>query len=768
MNARLLAGAGACALAAALPLPASSLAAAAETIPAEVVVTGQRAPADLVNAPSPTDGVDAREIAVTVSAVNAEDALRYLPDILVRKRHPGDVQDPITTRTSGVGSSARSLIYADGVLLSALIGNNNSGASPRFGMVTPEEIVRVDVLYGPFAAAYPGNSIGAVVNFTTRMPDHLEASLKTTGSLQSFDKYGTKDTYPVGEIAGVLGDRIGPWSFWLSENHSDSRGQPLTFATATQPAANSAAGTPVTGAYTDANRLGQPIVVMGGSGFEHQAQDNAKLKLAYDFTGGITATYVLGYFGQEDDSSVQTYLSNAAGTPVYAGAVNINGKAYTLANSAFDNGVYHLQENHIAQSLTVRSAANPLFSWEVVGSVYDYLTDTQRSPSTALPGGFAGNTAGTISRLDGTGWQTLDARAAWKPFGAGSAHALTFGAHEDEFVFKNPKYATAAWDDGSPTALTSLARGKTQTTALWGQDAIALEPAVTATLGLRAEHWRAFSGYNFSAAPALAVNQPGLSKDVLSPKASLAWTPAPLWRLSASYGRAYRFPTVTELYQSITTGPTLTVPNPNLKPERADSFDLSAERSIGGGGHARLSLFQENLANDLLSQTAPLVAGSSTLYSYVQNIDRVRTRGAEIVFDGIAVVPGVEVGGSLTYADARILSDAAFPTADGKRLPQLPRLRATGVVTWRPAPAWSATLAGRYAGREFATLDNSDPYANTYQGFSGFFVADARVRWQATNHWSAALGVENLLDRRYFLFHPFPGRTVIVELKYQL
>ena len=284
MLSRLLTGASACALAAALSFPAAAT--VAETSPSEVIVTGQRAPADLVNAPSPAEGVDAREIAATVNAVNAEDALRYLPDILVRKRHPGDVQDPITTRTSGVGSSARSLIYADGVLLSALIGNNNSGASPRFGMVTPEEITRVDVLYGPFAAAYPGNSIGAVVNFTTRMPDHLEASLTTTGSLQSFDKYGTKDTFPMDEIAGVIGDRIGPWSFWLSENHSDSRGQPLTFVTATQPAANSAAGTPVTGAYTDANRLGAPIVVMGGSGFEHQAQDNAKLKLAYDFTGG--------------------------------------------------------------------------------------------------------------------------------------------------------------------------------------------------------------------------------------------------------------------------------------------------------------------------------------------------------------------------------------------------------------------------------------------------------------------------------------------------
>jgi iron complex outermembrane receptor protein len=733
----------------------------------EVVVTAPKPNLDVVSAPNPQSSVDAEAVAETVNAVNAEDALRYLPDILVRKRHPGDVQDPITTRTSGVGSSARSLIYADGVLLSALIGNNNSAASPRFGLVTPEEIARIDVLYGPFSAAYPGNSIGAVVNFTTRMPTGFEASLKATGSLQDFSQYGAKDSFPVGELAGVIGDRIGPWSFWLSENHSDTRSQPLTYVTATQPAGNSAAGTAVTGAYTDANRLTQPIVVLGASGFEHQVQDNAKIKLAYDFGGGLVATYVLGYFGQEDDSNVKSYLTNAAGTTVYAGAFNIGGKAYTVANSAFDGGVYHLTESHVAQSLTLRSAQDRNFSWEAVASTYNYLTDTQRGPTTALPGGAAGGTAGTISRLDGTGWQTLDVRAAWRPFGADGGQTLTFGAHEDQFRFKNPKYATADWVDGSPSTLTSSAGGKTQTVAFWGQDEIALTPALTATLGVRAEHWRAYNGYNYSASPALSVNQPGLDKTALSPKASLGWTPMDRWRLSASYGRAYRFPTVTELYQSITTGPTLTVPNPNLRPEMAESFDLSAERAVGATGKLRLSLFEEDLKNDLLSQSAPLVAGSSTLYSYVQNVDQVRTRGAELVADGIAVGHDIELGGSITYADARIQRDAAFPNAVGKRLLQLPRLRSTVVATWKPAPAWSATLAGRYAGREFATIDNSDPYANTYQGFSAFFVADARVTYRVSQHWSAALGVENLFDRRYFLFHPFPGRTVLFELKWK-
>ena len=119
---------------------------AADTEP-PIVVTGERS--GLAGATSA--GLDAARIDETVNAVNVEDMLRYLPSLLVRKRHIGDTQAPLATRTSGVGASARSLIYADGILLSALIGNNNSSASPRWGMVSPGEIARIDVLYGPFS-----------------------------------------------------------------------------------------------------------------------------------------------------------------------------------------------------------------------------------------------------------------------------------------------------------------------------------------------------------------------------------------------------------------------------------------------------------------------------------------------------------------------------------------------------------------------------------------------------------------------------------------
>ncbi|NBQ89515.1 MAG: TonB-dependent receptor, partial [Betaproteobacteria bacterium] len=64
--------------------------------------------------PATQEGVDAQQMTESINVVNTEDALKYLPSLVVRKRRIGDQQAPLATRTSGLGQSARSLIYADG------------------------------------------------------------------------------------------------------------------------------------------------------------------------------------------------------------------------------------------------------------------------------------------------------------------------------------------------------------------------------------------------------------------------------------------------------------------------------------------------------------------------------------------------------------------------------------------------------------------------------------------------------------------------------
>ena len=733
---------------------------AANSSPETVIVTGERTESDV---PNKIENVDADQAQIQINAVNSEDMMKYMPSILVRKRHYGDTQDPLATRTNGVGASARSLLFVDGILISSPIGNNNSYASPHFGIAQPEDISNFQVLYGPFAAEYGGGSIGAVLNITTKMPDHFTLYADALGAVQPFDQYATDHTYGTWQLSGGVGDREGAFSWRLSATHLDSVGQPLAYVTLARPAATSSAGVLATGAFNDLNRAAVPIVVIGAGGIEAQTQDTDTLKLAYDFSNGWQATYTASVFHQTDDAGAQTYLRDSAGAAVYAGNANISGYNYNIAASSFSNNVYDWNQTHLAQAVTLKSGSDGDFAWEFVGSDYNYLDDNQRVPGIALPGAATTGGAGTINRLNGTGWYTLDVKGVWKGW---DGHQLSFGAHRDAETFSQIKYNTADWTHGGASSMAADARGRTATNALWVQDIWSFAPDWKATIGGRFENWRAYDGLNYSAAPALNTGQPRLSTGAFSPKVSLAWMVADPWTLTASWGVAYRMPTVTELYQAITTGTQLTVPNPNLKPEHDNSYELAGEYKTGET-RLRLSLFREDIGNALLSQSAPLLPGSTTLFSYVQNVDRTRVQGVEVVAgQSDAWIDGLDLSASLTYANGHTVKDTVFASAVGKRLPQLPKLRGEAVATYHATQALALTLAARYSDKSYGTIDNSDPNSHTFQGFDGYLVVDARAHYQIDGNWGASVGIDNLNNDKYFLFHPFPQRTFVMEIHY--
>ena len=137
------------------------------------------------------------------------------------------------------------------------------------------------------------------------------------------------------------------------------------------------------------------------------------------------------------------------------------------------------------------------------------------------------------------------------------------------------------------------------------------------TLGGRLETWRALGWiqhqfhddgqYRTPAAPipvlALAPkNQPSLNSTNFSPKASLSYDPNKDWNITANFGEAYRYPTVTELYQNVTVGGVATFANPNLAPEQDFTGELNIERKWSDG-RVRLTLFKERTNNAIISQT---------------------------------------------------------------------------------------------------------------------------------------------------------------------
>ncbi len=701
-----------------------------------------------------TASITAQRIEETINIVDTEDAVKYLPSIFLRKRNYGDTQAVMATRVWGVSSSARSLIFADGVPLTALIANNNNIGAPRWGLVAPVEIERIDIMYGPFSAAYAGNSLGAVMEITTRLPEKFEATLSETFALQTFNLYGTDNTYRTLQTAVTAGHRLGKLFFWASANYQDSYSQPLSYVTSTT------FPTGTTGGFVERNKLGATANILGASGLLHTRMTNAKLKLAYDLTPILRAAYTIGFWRNNADSSVDTYLRDAAGQPTFAG------------QAGFASGYNRVLQEHSSHSLSLKTDSKEHWDFDAAATLYRFDKDKQRTPTTASSTGTGFGAAGRYAILGGSGWSTLDLKGSWRSELKNPTHTLTFGAHDDRYKLYNPTFNTPDWlADALATTNASEGNGKTRTQAVFLQELWQTSPDVKVTIGGRYEEWRAYDGYNANGAT--AVRQPTVSAEKFSPKTSVAWTPARDWVVTVSLAKAYRFATASELYQLVTTGTTFTSPNPILKPDDVTAAELKLERTFGKS-HLRVSLFEDDIHDAIIAQFNTLVPGSPTLYSYASNVDHVRARGLEITLESRDVLfRGLEFAGSVTYLDAKTLAlsgrasaTASANSAIGKKLPNIPDWRATFTAIYRPDQRWALTVAGRYSTKLWTTLDNADVNPNTWQGFADFFVTDARLNARLNTHWNASLGIDNFLNRKYFLFHPFPQRTVVATLKY--
>ena len=721
--------------------------------------------------PATMEGLSARQIEEQVNASDSEDALKYLPSLLVRKRYIGDYNHAIlSSRASGTGNSARSAVYADGILLSNFLGNGVSGLGfpPRWGMVTPDEIERVDVMYGPFSAAYPGNSVGAVVDYTTRMPDRFEGSMKLGYTHQPFDLYSTHASYGSWQTSASLGSRTSDWAWRLDFHHSDSQSQPLTFANALRSTTAANTGDmAVTGAISGQNKLGQDWLLLGTGTQYHTVQDHFKAKLAYDLSPTVRATYTLASWQNTSQGRSTTYLRDAQGQPVYSGNVSIDGQRYTLNGGTFPLTQENLQ--HTLHGLSIKSRTQGSFDWEVAASRYDYGTDEKRSNSGSnpLPAAATGG-SGTIADGSGTGWHNLALRGTWRPDGPKGEHVVDFGAQQDHYRLRYQTSNIAGnWPGDGASTLASEVGGRTQLQSFYAQDTWRFAPLWRAVLGLRSEHWQASDGLTrFSASS--STGHPGRNEHFLSPKGALSWQLSADAFLKYAIGRAVRMPTVNELYGATSTTNAQYINDPNLRPEKSWTQELSYERTLDRH-QWRLTAFAEDTRDGIYSQTVFDSAANRNI-SRVQNVGHIVTRGLEAVYNGYPLwLSGLDLSARVTYADSTIRENEGFVTTPGdtlgKRQPNIPRWRATLLAAYRWNAKWSSTVAVRHSGKQFNTLNNSDTNSHAYMGVSSFTTVDVRARWQIDPRWTAAFGIDNLTHQTYWNFHPYPQRSYTAELK---
>ena len=724
-----------------------------------VEVRGSVIDSRIMKHPATVETYDREQIQDSVNAATPAQAMKYLPSIQVRERFIGDRNGIIATRTIGAISSAQSMLYGDGILLSNLLGNSYS-YPPRWGMVSPEEIESISMMYGPFSSLYAGNSFGGVISIKTRMPEKFEAHANVQTFMQNFKLYGTDVTNHGNHESASVGNKINDLSFWLGVDRLDNQGQPLDYAVADKKATPSG-GTAVTGAYQDISEKNKSRIVFGATSIDNSEQINTKFKAAYDFTPEIKLAYTLGLWNIDGKTDVQSYLKDSAGNAVYAGDVNVNGSKYTLP--AMSPG--KTDALHIMQAVELKSNTKSFFDWDLSLSDYDYNKDLNSSSKISTGNPYVTRT-GTVTDLSGTGWTVFEARGTLRP----ENHTVDFGYHIDDYKLRSITSNTSDWSAMSKGTFNASSHGNTQTQAIYVQDKWQFNPKWALTLGAREEFWEATDGSNQSGL--VVANYQDKSANKFSPKISLSFEPQPAWGFRAAFGQAFRFPTVTELYQQLTANSTTIINNPNLKPEEVLSAELTAERRFADG-LVRVSAFNEHKYDALLSQTqtvntssCPSVNGNAQC-TFTQNVDHIRTYGLEIATEWQNVlISGLDIHANGTWTDAKVLQDNAAPAYVGNKAPRIPKQLYKAVATYHVNNDLTLSVGARYSGRQYINLDNSDVNPDTYKAASQYFLMDLKANYKFADRWLASVGVDNLTNYKAYVSHPLPQRTLYAQIKF--
>jgi iron complex outermembrane receptor protein len=709
-----------------------------------------------------------------VNAFNTEDLIKYAPDFFVRTRYIGDNNAVPGFRGTHSAQSARSLVMVDGFVVSNFLGNS-FGFPPAWGIVSPTEVKQFDIVYGPYSARYPGNSMGGIVNVTTRAPDRNEAFGTVQAFVQPYRQYGTRDDFYgyAAEAGFALKGDNSPFGFRSSVRRLRNDSQPMQyyqFGYSATLYGRPNDGTPVTGAYADPVLIpvaGTKVVapVIGDYSSVATRQDQVRAQLRFD-QGEFHAEALFTYWwNREETLHPQTYLRDAAGNPFYGDATqraSFDGHTYTL-NPATNFRLGLAAKDEWLAGLKLEG---PVAGFNVRANLSTLRFDRQESRSSNGYAAGVANGAGQVTEQGPTGWYTGDLLVT-RTLGS---HDIAFGVNGNLYETDQSVFDTTNWRAASGRTQRTRTFGRTRTIGVFAEDAVALDADTLLTLGLRADWWRAYDGG--LTARATSGTQAGQlimqaytvrTETAFSPKLALKHGLGGGWAAELSFALATRFPTVGELFQgSLNSDGSFNQDSfdPNLKPEKSRDANFLLRKRFGPMTLTG-SLFYQRIRDAIFSYVEIKPSGFSV--SSFKNIDVTRQFGAELIAE-VRDWPaqGLDIDANAAWIDAKTVRNHIDRNSEGVQFPRIPSWRFNGNLRWRLAPSLQAVVGVRYASRPNTDLDGlqrGDAYGYT----SELFALDVKANVDLARNLRLSAGVNNLTNDSAWVFHPYPQRTFVIE-----
>jgi TonB-dependent vitamin B12 receptor len=312
---------------------------------------------------------------------------------------------------------------------------------------------------------------------------------------------------------------------------------------------------------------------------------------------------------------------------------------------------------------------------------------------------------------DAFGFTASDTQSESRRARAVASYALA----PDRWVAFGSEYDRAEVTDSSVFGV-SLAGESQHTWAMFGEVFHALGP-VTLDLGVRYDDNNVFGSQT-------------------SPRLGALYAISERLRVRGSYGRAFRAPSIGELFYPITG-------NPDLQPEINDSVELAVDYEAGAW-RVGITGFENRLEN--------LIDFDFSTFRNV-NVGRAETRGLELE-------AGYRTRLLALRWNATLLETEDLET--GLPLLRRPERTSNLVATFYPEP-FTVNATIRYVGERA----DVDPITFDRSVNPAYLRLDLAAEWQVTGRIAPYARIENVADEEYAeaLGFPAPGRTLVGGLE---
>ena len=258
-----------------------------------------------------------------------------------------------------------------------------------------------------------------------------------------------------------------------------------------------------------------------------------------------------------------------------------------------------------------------------------------------------------------------------------------------------------------------------------------------------------FASFDARQAGSTDLVLPEISENVFDPRLGVVRKVTRNLSLTGSAFRAFRGPTMNELYRQGQVGQQITLPNAQLRSERATGFELGGLVEAGRLGSVRSSYFLTQVNRPIAAITLSSTPTSTLLKR--ENLGQLTSKGLTLEWE-LHPLSNFSLVGGYQLAVSTVTKFQADASLVGKWVPQVPRNSASLQARFEKARIGVFAVDLRTSGRQF------DDSANQFM-LDGYAEVDLYAAHSFGESWEIYSSARNLLNDEMEA-----GRTPILTL----